>query len=113
MVQRCVWLTGLTRGVGDDFYDEDYLSDNEIVTLEDGDYAHMDDCVMISDDWYLTDDSRVVRCEDDDDYYLEDEGCWQCAESGNWYSDSVDYVEVDDNKYHPDHAPEQETTEGE
>jgi hypothetical protein len=97
--------------VGDEYYDDNYLSDNEIVRLEDGDYAHMDDCVMIGDEWYEQDDSRVVRCEDDDDYYLEDEGCWQCAESGNWYSDSTDYVEVDDNKYHPDHAPEQTTEE--
>lgn len=97
--------------VGDEFYDTDYLSDNDIITLENGEYAFMDDCVEINGDWYEQDDSRVVRCEDDDEYYLEDEGCWQCEESGNWYSDSVDYVEVDDKKYHPDHAPEQETEE--
>jgi hypothetical protein len=36
---------------------------------------------------------------------LRDDGCWQCEESGNWYTDSVDYVEVDGSKYHPDHAP--------
>lgn len=97
--------------VGDEFYDEDYLSDNGIVRLEDGEYADIDECVNIGDEWYLHDDSRVVRCEDDDSYYLEDEGCWQCEESGNWYSDDTDYIEVDDKKYHPDHAPEQTTEE--
>jgi len=110
--QYYVYRDNMVR-VGDEFYDEDYLSDNEIVELENGDYASMDDCVNINDEWYLCDDERVVRCEDDDEYYLENEGCWQCEESGNWYSDSVDYIEVDDKQYHPDHAPEQETTEGE
>ena len=97
--------------VGDEAYDEDYLGDNEIVRLEDGEYGSMEDAVCINDEWYHVDDSRVVRCEDDDEYYIEDEGCWQCEESGNWYSDDTDYVEVDDKKYHPDNAPEQETTE--
>jgi hypothetical protein len=97
--------------VRDEVYDEDYLGDNEIVRLENGDYALMDDCVCINDEWYETDDSRVVRCEDDDEYYIEDEGCWQCQESGNWYSDDVESIEVDCKQYHPDHAPEQTTEE--
>jgi hypothetical protein len=96
--------------VGDDFYDEDFLSDNEIVELEDGDYAPMDDCVMIGDDWYLTDDDRICRPEDSDDYYLT-EDCWQCEESGNWYTDATPSVEMDGSLYHPDHAPEQTTEE--
>ena len=98
--------------VGDEFYDEDFLSDNGIVALEDGDYADMDDCVLINDDWYLTDDDRICRPEDSDDYCLT-EDCWMCAESGNWYTDDTEYVEIDGCLYHPDHAPEQETTEGE
>ena len=97
--------------VNDEVYDEDCLSDNGIVQLENGEYASMDDSVDINGEWYLYDDDRVVRCEDDDEHYLIDDGCWQCEESGNWYSDSVDYVEVDDKKYHPDHAPEQTTEE--
>ena len=97
--------------VRDEVYDEDYLGDNEIVRLENGDHALMDDCVCINDEWYETDDSRVVRCEDDDEYYIEDEGCWQCEESGNWYSDDVESIEVDCKQYHPDHAPEQTTEE--
>ena len=96
--------------VGHESYDVDYLSDNNIVELYDGDYAEMDDCVMIGDDWYLTDDDRICRPEDSDDYWLI-EDCWQCEESGNWYTDDTAYVEVDGNKYHPDNAPEQETEE--
>ena len=98
--------------VGDEFYDEDFLSDNGIVALEDGDYAQMDDCVLINDDWYLTDDDRICRPEDSDDYCLT-EDCWQCEESGNWYTDDTACVEIEGCTYHPDHAPEQETTEGE
>jgi hypothetical protein len=100
--------------VGDDFYDEDYIGDNGIVRLEDGDYAPMDDCVLINDDWYLTDDERVVYCEDVEEYCLEEDGCWQCEESGNWYTDeTAAVIDAGGNMYHPDHAPEQETTEGE
>ena len=98
--------------VNGEYYDDNYLSDNEIVRLEDGDYAHMDDCVMIGDEWYEQDDSRVVRCEDDDEYHLEDDGCWQCGASGNWYTeDTLAVVDAGGNMYHPDHAPEQETEE--
>jgi hypothetical protein len=96
--------------VGDEVYDEDYLSDNGIVALEDGDYAQMDDCVLINDDWYLTDDDRICRPEDSDDYCLT-EDCWQCEESGNWYTDDTASVEIAGCLYHPDNAPEQETTE--
>lgn len=97
--------------VGDEVYHEDYLGDNGIIELENGDYALMDDCVCINDEWYEFEDSRIVRCEDDGEYYLEDEGCWQCQESGNWYSDDVESIEVDCKQYHPDHAPEQTTEE--
>jgi hypothetical protein len=98
--------------VGDEVYDENHLSDNEIVELENGDYASMDDCVLINDEWYLTDDERVCHAEDIEDYCLT-EDCWRCEESGNWYTDDTACVEIDGSLYHPDHAPEQETTEGE
>jgi hypothetical protein len=97
--------------VGDEAYHEDYIGDNGIVQLENGDYAEMDECVCINDEWYEVDDERVVRCEDDDEYYIEDEGCWQCQASGNWYSDDTESVEVDCKQYYPDFAPEQTTEE--
>jgi hypothetical protein len=99
-----------TVEVNGEYYDEDYLSDNSIVALEDGDYAEMDDCVMVGDDWYLMDDERICRPEDSDDYWLT-EDCWLCEESNNWYTDDTESVEIDGCLYHPDHAPEQTTEE--
>lgn len=94
-----------------EWYDPDYLSDNEIVELTNGEYAPMDEAVDINGDWYHIDDERICRTEDTDEYLLCDEGCWQCEESGNWYSDNIDYVEVDGCKYHPDCAPDQDDAE--
>jgi len=96
--------------VGDEFYDTEYLSDNGIVELENGDYADMDDCVFINDEWYLCDDERICHPEDSDDACLT-EDCWLCEESNNWYTDDTASVEIDGSLYHPDHAPEQETEE--
>jgi hypothetical protein len=87
-------------------YDVDYLADNEIVELNNGDYIPMDEAIEINGDWYSIDDERICRTEDTDEFLLVDDGCWQCTESGNWYTDSIDFVEVDGNKYHPDNAPE-------
>ena len=53
-------------------------------------------------------------------YHAEDTGrhelkedCWQCTETGNWYTDNEDYVEIDGDKYHPDDAPEIEADDTE
>jgi hypothetical protein len=68
----------------------------------------MENAIEVDCEWYHIDDERLCRTEDTDDYMLCNDGCWQCYESGKWYSDSIDYVEVDGNKYHPDDAPEQD-----
>jgi hypothetical protein len=34
------------------------------------------------------------------------DNCWCCSESGNYYTNDEDYVEIDGDLYHPDHAPE-------
>ena len=86
-------------------YDVDYLDDNEIVELNNGDYAPLDEAVEINGDWFHIEDERICRTEDTDEFLLVDDGCWQCEESGNWYTDAVDCVVVDGNKYHPDNAP--------
>ena len=87
-------------------YDVDYLDDNEIVELNNGEYAPLDESVEINGDWYHVEDERICRTEDTDEFLMANEGCWQCEESGNWYTDSIDFVEVDGKKYHPDNAPE-------
>lgn len=88
-----------------EYYHDSWLDDNNIVYLENGEYDHTDNAIEINGDWYHIDDERICRTMDTDEFMLCDEGCWQCTESGDWYSDSVDFVEVDGNKYHPDHAP--------
>jgi hypothetical protein len=95
--------------VNRDYYDTDYLDDNDIVELHDGEYEHRDNAVYVesADEYYHVDDDDICYDEEEGEYDLKS-NCWQCTESGNWYNDGVDYVEVDGDKYHPDHAPETE-----
>lgn len=90
-----------------DYYDADYLSENDIVELVDGDFVHIDDAIYIesADAYYAIDDSDTCYAEDSGRYELT-EDCWQCEESCKWYTDDTEYVEVDGCKYHPDNAPE-------
>jgi hypothetical protein len=89
----------------DEYYDEDYLDDNEIVCLENGDYESLDNAVEVSGEWYHVDDERITRAEDTDEYALTAD-CWQCAESGNMYTDDCeDYTEYEGERYHDDYIP--------
>ena len=88
-------------------YDQDYLSDNEIIELECGEYAPMDEAVEINGDWYLMDDERICRFEDTDEYGLTEDG-WQCAQSCNWYSeDCTKFTEYKGERYHDDYIPQE------
>ena len=110
--------------VGGDYYDRDYLSDNNIVELENGDYCDLDDAVNVNDEWYHCDDDTIV-CDHAGDYQLRDDcvelhdgewalenDAWECAGSGNFYL-HADYepVEIDGNMYHEDYVPEPEEVE--
>jgi hypothetical protein len=100
-----------TVAVGCEYYDTDYLSDNNIVELHDGEYEDMENCVQIHDEWYRTDDDDVCYAEDIEEYALQDE-CWMCYESGNWYTnETAALMDSDGHRYHEDHAPEQTTEE--
>lgn len=80
-------------------------------------FIHQDDAVWVEGweeyvDVYYLEDNDVVWIEDRSEYWrIED--CWLCAATDEWYpSKYYDYVEVDGEIYHPDHAPEaEETTE--
>lgn len=100
--------------VNGDSYDVNYLDDNDIVELHDGEYEHRDHAVFIEscDEYYRVDDDDICYAEDTGRYELT-EDCWCCTESGKWYTDDEDYVEVDGDRYHPDDAPEQETNDTE
>lgn len=98
--------------IGGDYYDVNYLSDNSIVELHDGEYEHLDNAVYVEseDAYYHCDDEDIVYAEDTHQHELR-ENCWCCEESGNYYTDDEDNVEVDGKLYHPDHAPEPEEEE--
>lgn len=104
---NCVYVDG-------SYYDVDYLSDNNIVELHDGDYAHSDNAVYIEseDAYYSVDDNDICYAEDSNQHELTD-NCWQCTESGKWYTDDEESVEIDGELYHPDNAPEPETDDTE
>jgi hypothetical protein len=98
--------------IGGDYYDVNYLSDNNIVELHDGEYEHSDNAVYIDseDAYYHVDDEDIVYAEDTHQHELR-ENCWCCEESGNYYTDDEEPVDIDGAKYHPDHAPEPEEEE--
>jgi hypothetical protein len=93
--------------VGGEYYDIEYLSDNSIVELANGDYEHIDNAVYIDseDEYYHVDDYDICYAEDTGEYELRNH-CWQCTESGNWYTDDEESVEIEGELYHPDNAPE-------
>jgi len=117
--------------VDGEVYDEDYLSDNNIIELACGDWCHSDNAVYIEscDEWYAEDDedvcyddhnsrhelvSNCVQVADGNMCHIDD--AWQCEHSKEWYTNDVEYVELFGEKFHPDNAPETEdesTTEGE
>ena len=91
--------------VGDAYYDADYLSDNSIVELADGDYVHSDDAVFIDrlDEHHLADD--CVHCEHSDEYELARDceqlrdgewahmdDVWRCEHSNEYYLDETEGI---------------------
>lgn len=98
--------------VNGDWYDTEYLGDNDIVELHDGEYSHIDNAVYIEScgEYYDCDDDAICYADDTGQYELSDD-CWQCESTHLWYTDDIEYVEVDGCKYHPDAAPEPEQDE--
>lgn len=108
----------------DEYYDEDYLAENNIVQLENGDYEHIDNAVEIDGDWYHNEDDGIVYDDFNERYQLTDNcNCtedmgfvhesdtWQCHATDNWYTTNIEPVTIDGETYHPDHAPETESNE--
>jgi hypothetical protein len=112
--------------VNGEYYDTDYLGDNNIVELDCGDYEHIDNAVYIEsrDAYYHCDDSDICYDDYNNRYELRDDcveladgsmchedNAWQCEHTKEWYSDDVEFVEISGEKFHPDVAPA--ITEGE
>ena len=112
--------------VGDEAYDEDYLCDNSIVRLHDGECVHSDNAVYIESEseYYHCDDEAVCYDDYNDQYALRDDlvelvdgsmchsdDAWMCEATDGYYSndDSDDRVYIDGKFYHKDNAPVPET----
>jgi hypothetical protein len=107
--------------VDGDQYHADYLNDNGIVELHDGEYARDDDTVYIESvsEYYRSDDLDVCYDEFNGRHELREDcveladgdmchvdNAWQCKATGNYYDEDTDHVEIDGEMYHPDDAPE-------
>ena len=90
-------------------YHIDYLSENNIVELADGDYEHIDDAVYIEahDEYHASNSDYICYAEDTERYELTDD-CWQCNESDKWFTNDIDYELIDGEKVHPDYVPAQD-----
>ena len=40
--------------------------------------------------------------------FVHESDTWQCHATDNWYTTNIEPVIIDDERYHPDHAPETE-----
>jgi len=92
------------------YYDEDYLSDNDIVCDVDGEYRHHDNAIYIESEseYYPSESDRICYAEDTEEYELR-ENCWQCDASGNWYTlaGETAYNIDGHGTYHIEHMPEE------
>jgi len=93
----------------DEYYHQDYLDDNSIIELDNGDYEHVDNAIEIDNCWFTPDDERICIFQDTQEWGMQCDG-WQCVSSCDWYTDAVECVEVNDEKYHPSNAPATETS---
>jgi hypothetical protein len=94
--EYAVWVE--SRG---EHFHQDYLDDNNIVELDNGEYEHVDEAIEIDGCWYSVDDDRICLFQDTQEWGMQCDG-WQCVASCDWYTDAVECVEVDGEKYHPD-----------
>ena len=71
----------------DDAYHNDYLDDNEMVILHDGELCPMDDAIYIDSEseYYACGDEAVITRADDESDIIDN--CWYCELSKQWYSD--------------------------
>ena len=85
----------------DEYYHQDYLEENNIIELDNGDYEHVNEAIEIDGNYYTQDDERICLFQDTQEWGMQCDG-WQCVTSCDWYTNAVECVEVDGEKYHPD-----------
>lgn len=111
--------------VDGEWYHDEWLSDNEIVELHDGEYCRQDNAVYVQSagEWYLADDERVVYTQAGEhemrsdcvelangEWCLTDEA-WCCDHTGDYYAndDETGVATMCGKLVHPDHADQYET----
>lgn len=95
--------------IGGENYDREYLHEqDELRRLHDDEYVHEDDCFHceVEDKYYAHNEESAITLEDG----RTAAACnaWQCNESDEWYGNDEDHIEIDGEKYHPNHVPETE-----
>lgn len=100
------------RVEGQDYeVDPEYLPD-DIVQLECGGYAEMDDTVVVEGEYYMQDDPTIVYLEEespDGDSYALRVDAWKDGE-GNWHHDSVESITYDGKRWKEEDSWECEAT---
>ena len=89
--------------VNNEGYDPDYLEDNDIVSLESGDYAELDDAFVcaVDGEYYLCEEAREVQ--DKPDEMVHESNTWVCEVSDEWYStDTCSVIDSEGRTVHPD-----------
>lgn len=115
--------------VDGEYYHDQYLSDNDIVELENGEYCHQDNavCIESNHEWHRVDSDDICHTVDGEYEMREDcvelengEWCltdeaWQCEHSHDYYANSdCDSVTTKCGKtIHEDHADEYEMEDDE
>jgi hypothetical protein len=107
-------------------YHVDYLSNHNIVELDDGSYEHTDNAVYLESAgiWLHSNDENAVYCEESGTYehmdecvqladgnYALQEDAWQCEQSKEWHLDETEkefLTDADGTLYivHADHVDE-------
>tara|TARA_R110000822_G_scaffold92140_10_gene212129 strand:+ start:2796 stop:4166 length:1371 start_codon:yes stop_codon:yes gene_type:complete len=109
----------------DQHYCENYLDDNGVIQLYDGEWDHRDNAVWLNsrEVWLHQDDNDAVYCEHSSEYehsddvvcladgnYALENDAWMCEHSNEWYlidSNDVTAVQTACGKtIHPDYADE-------
>lgn len=97
--------------VGETCFDTRCTLPDHIVLLESGDYADIDDCVCIDDEWYRHNDRQVVELEEEHegDRYGLTRDCW-CDQEGSWFHDDVESIEIGSSLYRLDECETDDIT---
>jgi hypothetical protein len=85
--------------VDGDWYVSNYLSDNNIIELANGDYCHLDNAVELSSGDYvhvddLDDYVHLAEAADNGSMYADESDAWRDEITGEWYSHDTDSVTV-------------------